>query len=373
MANSGHDNSDHKHGGTHHHILPNKVLFGVGGALLILTVVTVAIAHVDLGRLNFVIAVAVASVKALLVALIFMNLWYDKKENGVIFATSFLFLAIFICFTATDIFFRGDVYVKGPLMAPSTKSKLKNPWISTPELVAQGKKQYEMNCASCHGVEGKGNGPAAAGFNPPPRNFSQLEGWKNGRKVSMVFKTLKEGLPGTQMASFGTLPVDDRWAMVHYVVSLSSTPPEADTPADFAKAGVNTVGGGGEVVEKSISVDLAVERIAQADTGVETHLFSGNDHRENTVPGSGASVYQARCVQCHGEEGQGGIKVQSMSGFPAAYVTTRPFSAQVVSSAEFKRIVAQGLTGSLMPGNGQLSGAEMSELQQYVRNLRGTR
>jgi len=34
-----------------------------------------------------------------------------------IFGTSFLFLAIFIVLTSTDLFFRGDVYVKGPLVA----------------------------------------------------------------------------------------------------------------------------------------------------------------------------------------------------------------------------------------------------------------
>ena len=45
----------------HHHILPDSVALTIGGTLLVLTVVTVAVAYVDLGSLNFVVALAVAT------------------------------------------------------------------------------------------------------------------------------------------------------------------------------------------------------------------------------------------------------------------------------------------------------------------------
>src|ERR1700751_814590 len=159
---------DHNHGDkngkhSHHHIVPDKVALTIGGSLLFLTGVTVWVAHIDLGVLNFLVAMVVAAIKALLVALFFMNLLYDRRENGVIFGTAFLFLAIFIVLTATDLFFRGDVYVKGPLLAATeVKSTVKNPWISTPELIAHGKELFSVQCVSCHGVDGKGDGPAAA-------------------------------------------------------------------------------------------------------------------------------------------------------------------------------------------------------------------
>ncbi|MDG2048733.1 MAG: cytochrome c [Myxococcota bacterium] len=37
---------------------------------------------------------------------------------------------------------------------------------------AAGKALFEANCASCHGVSGKGDGPVGSALNPPPRDFT---------------------------------------------------------------------------------------------------------------------------------------------------------------------------------------------------------
>jgi caa(3)-type oxidase subunit IV len=257
-----HDNKKQQHH-HHHHIMPVPHALAVGGTLLFLTFVTVWVAGIDLGRLNFLVAFAVATLKASLVALFFMNLLYDRRENGAIFATSFLFLAIFIVLTATDLFFRGNVYVPKGALAASGPSKLKDPWVSRPELVAKGKETFVQLCATCHGTEGQGNGPAAAGLTPKPRNFTQADGWKNGRKVSQIFKTLREGLGG--MPSFGTEPEDTRWALAHYVQSLGPKI-EPDSTADLAKAGIDpTKAGGGAEEPKGVPVDLMIDRMAVSE------------------------------------------------------------------------------------------------------------
>jgi caa(3)-type oxidase subunit IV len=363
----------HKH---HHHILPTKTAIIIGVALLFLTVVTVWVAGIDLGPLNFAVAMAVAAVKASLVMLFFMNLKYDRRENAVIFLASFVFLAIFIVLTSTDLFFRGDVYVKGPLMAASQgKSKLKNPWISTPELVSKGKELYAMQCVSCHGANGKGDGPAASALVPRPRDFTTGEGWKNGRKPTMVFKTLKDGLPPSAMASFATLPADDRWALTHYVLTLGSSPVPADTPADFAKVGIDpSKAGGGETEIPTISIQLAMERMAvpESDAGKKSKLYhAGMAPREPGQGSLGAQIYQASCIQCHGDRGEGGIKVQSLGVNPAAFVTTSSFRGNdsLKSQESFNQIVVRGIPGQLMPGNGNLSSTELRDLYQYVKGL----
>ncbi len=249
----------------HHYILPTKTACAVGGTLIFLTGVTVYVAGIDLGKLNFFIAFVVATIKATLVALIFMNLKNDHKENAVIFATSFLFLSIFIILTLSDLFFRGDVYVKGPLVMelPSSASQIKKAWISTPALLTKGKELFSVQCIACHGEHGKGDGPAASALKPPPRNFILSEGWKNGRKPSQVFKTLKEGISGSAMSSFATLPPDDRWALSHYVLSLGAAP-QVDGTADLAKIGIDPSKDTARAeTEQSIPVELAIKRMAE--------------------------------------------------------------------------------------------------------------
>lgn len=89
------------------HVLPLKVYLGVGAALLFLTVVTVIVAQVPLGGWNLVVALMVASIKALLVASFFMHLYYDHKLYYIIFSIGVLVLSVFIVLTMFDTLERG--------------------------------------------------------------------------------------------------------------------------------------------------------------------------------------------------------------------------------------------------------------------------
>jgi len=84
------------------HILAPGVLLAVFAALIVLTVVTVGITRVDLGPWNLIAALAIATLKASLVALYFMHLRYDHPLHGLIFVAALLFLAIFLLFTLMD-------------------------------------------------------------------------------------------------------------------------------------------------------------------------------------------------------------------------------------------------------------------------------
>jgi mono/diheme cytochrome c family protein len=69
-----------------------------------------------------------------------------------------------------------------------------------PDAVA-GKWIYETRCAPCHGVEGGGDGPAAAAIKPPPRNFRDPAFWR-GRTPDQLRLVVRQGKPGTLMAPF---------------------------------------------------------------------------------------------------------------------------------------------------------------------------
>lgn len=284
-SNEDHKNNQNNHEneeGHHHYILPDSTAHKTFGALLGLTVITVGLSYVHLGSLNYVVGMIVAFTKASLVAFIFMNLRNDDKSNTVIFLSSLIFLGIFITLTSTDILFRGDVYTdtKTFFKPVAGASKFKKAWEPTPELVAHGKEVFTAQCTACHGLEGKGNGPAAAALNPPPRNFTQDVGWKNGRKPSQIFKTLKEGIAGGGMASFATLPAEDRWALAHYVGTLGPKV-EKDEAADYAKIGLDPTKEVVEVAqdEKSIPVETAIKlMIKESGTeGSQENIHSNAD------------------------------------------------------------------------------------------------
>ena len=71
-------------------------------ALLVLTVVTYLVARVDLGRLNVVIALAIAATKVSLVALYFMHARYSSRLTRVVIGAGLAWLAILLTLTLTD-------------------------------------------------------------------------------------------------------------------------------------------------------------------------------------------------------------------------------------------------------------------------------
>lgn len=91
-----------EHGEHEDHSLPMWMLGGTLAALLILTFITVVAAYIDLGDLNTPIAMFIATVKASLVALIFMHLRWDKPFNAVILLTSLGMLALFLTIASLD-------------------------------------------------------------------------------------------------------------------------------------------------------------------------------------------------------------------------------------------------------------------------------
>lgn len=93
-----------------HHISTNKTLLSVAGALFFLTILTVGVFYIHIPEpWNIIVAMGIAIFKATLVALFFMNLWWDERFNSMILIFSFLFFGLLVGLTLIDTLFRSEV------------------------------------------------------------------------------------------------------------------------------------------------------------------------------------------------------------------------------------------------------------------------
>ena len=89
------------------HIVTKKQYAFVFGILMVLTLATTAIGMIDLGRLNVVVALVIATIKALLVVLFFMHIYWSSKLNKLVVVSGVAWLALLLWLTLTDVFSRG--------------------------------------------------------------------------------------------------------------------------------------------------------------------------------------------------------------------------------------------------------------------------
>jgi high-affinity iron transporter len=81
-----------------------------------------------------------------------------------------------------------------------------------------GARLFAQNCVSCHGPQGRGDGPAAAALNPRPANLTADS--MASKSPFREFNVIRVGVPGTAMAPFNSLPDQDVWSLSFYVLSL---------------------------------------------------------------------------------------------------------------------------------------------------------
>jgi len=93
---------------------------------------------------------------------------------------------------------------------------------------------YSEQCASCHGSDGFGDGPAAANMDPPPINFHDIERYKQ-RTLYGLHSTITQGVKDTAMQGYTLLSDEERWSLAFYVGSLAiQSPPSIPDTSDQA-------------------------------------------------------------------------------------------------------------------------------------------
>jgi len=225
------------------------------------------------------------------------------------------------------------------------------------ELVLQGKNIYLESCASCHGLLGDGEGPAAPFMDPRPRDFT-LGVYKFRTTASGalptdkdIFRTISEGLAGTAMPGFDDeskangLSEEQRWQVIAYL--------------------------------KSLAVEFEDEGLDPIKTGKLLALPANRAPVDAALIAQGAKIYEsAKCWECHGRQGRGdGQKSSSLKddwGFPTRIRNlTLPWKIKGGTKPEdlYMRFSA-GMAGTPMPSYREALPAEDRwALAAYVSTL----
>ncbi len=107
----------------------------------------------------------------------------------------------------------------------AAQSPPKNPLEGNVEAIRAGMGLFRARCADCHGVDARGvRGP----------DITQV--WASGRTDDGLFKTIKGGVPGTEMPAQPRLFDHETWQLLAYLRTLAAPAP-TDPPRGNAATG----------------------------------------------------------------------------------------------------------------------------------------
>jgi cytochrome c oxidase cbb3-type subunit 2 len=224
------------------------------------------------------------------------------------------------------------------------------------EWTSYGKQVYERRCVGCHGVNGDGNGPAAAFIQKDrPRNFTlgvfkfRLTPSGSMPDDGDLLRTITRGVRGTAMPSWHELPEKDRLAVIQYIkYELAADRSKPDKPYLY-------------FVEEPPKAPIFIGQPPAPSLELVRH---------------GQDVWkQAKCWECHGNGGKGdgekaaGLKDDFGFPIPPANLTTGQFKSGAGVKDIF-RTMSTGLSGTPMPSfSDSLSEADRWALSYYVLSL----
>lgn len=219
------------------------------------------------------------------------------------------------------------------------------------EIISKGKTLFSANCSSCHGEGGNGDGPAGAALNPKPRNFHAVEGWKNGRKISEIYKTLQLGIAGSGMSAYDYLTPDDRFALIHYVRSLMQSPPE-DTQAELA------------LLDNTYSLSKGLKQAGQIPTATASNIILDENKIRN-------EKIKALLKKLEDDKSVGAVIFNNVSYQKTKALTTLYHSSNwKLNQKEFVDLLSENI-----PLNGfngavhRLNSSEMATLYNYLKDF----
>lgn len=230
-----------------------------------------------------------------------------------------------------------------------------NPLAGNADAIRFGTGLYRARCADCHGMD-------ARGIRAP--DLTQV--WASGRTDDGLFKTLKNGVPGTEMPANPRMFDHEVWQILAYLRTLAAPAP-TDPPKGDAE--------NGQQVFRANCVSCHRVNGAGGRLGPDLSRVGASRNRE-------VMVRQIRGAAEDFRPGYEPVTLTPADGQPIHGVKKNEdlFSVQIMDSREriqgyekdkMKAVVDE--TKSAMPAYGldRLSESDLDDLIRFLQTLRG--
>jgi putative heme-binding domain-containing protein len=236
--------------------------------------------------------------------------------------------------------------------------------------IKEGSSLFRANCSPCHGLSARGGGRG-------PDLTSRR--WAHGSTDSAIFRTITQGVPGTEMPANG-FEDSETWAIIAYLRSLAplnrpivSGNPVAGEKIFSESAGCSNChmvkGNGGLLgpdlsrVGASRSVSYLIDSIRQPDKELSSGMLDPNNHYGLPL------AYDTVTVVTAGGERNTGI-ARNEDTFSVQLLATDQ-RLQFFLKKDVKEVIHE--RKSLMPPylEDALSASQLRDLISYLETLRG--
>jgi putative heme-binding domain-containing protein len=238
---------------------------------------------------------------------------------------------------------------------PDAKLPEKNPLEGDEDAIKKGMGIFRTYCADCHGVDARG-----------VRSPDLTQVWASGRTDPGLFRTIRFGVPNTEMVANPRRFDHEIWQILAYLRSIAA-PASSDPPKGNAENGqrlfrvhcaschrVNNTGG-------RLGPDLSRVGVARARDAIVRRI-------RGAVEGFGPGYEPVTLTQSNGQTIQGVKKNEDL--FSVQIMDTRE-RIQGYEKDKMKEVKDE--TRSAMPvfGTDRLSESDLDDIVRYLMTLRG--